>query len=130
MGTPNFLSFFEYVKLLTVAHAPLSSCPGCAQAGSPWLILIATPYFSKLRRSMLNCFNSSQGGSELEGFENRFRLVVPLCATVMQRDQTEVDFDWRSKSCSTAGVGLTAYFADGGSLWVKSATFPWPRLCL
>ena len=53
------------MTLLTLAQARLSPCSGFAQAGSPLLTLII---FSRLRRSMLDCFSSSRGGPELVPF--------------------------------------------------------------
>ena len=51
------------MTLLALAQARLSLCSVFAQACSPLLTLITI--FGRLRRSILNCFNSSRVGPEL-----------------------------------------------------------------
>jgi hypothetical protein len=55
-------SYLAHVALLTLAQARRRLCSGFAQACSPLLTLITI--FGRLRRSMLNCFNSSRVGPE------------------------------------------------------------------
>jgi len=61
-------SYLADVTQLTPAQARLSPCSGFAQVCSPLLTLITI--FSRLRHSMLSCFNFSRVGPELVPDEN------------------------------------------------------------